>query len=164
MRPLKHYVEPGATHMQRDPKDLASTTLGKPLNSVLNPNLTVKGGGGGLINEQERRAKTLRPKGAWVSPFVHQKSCRENKKKNLVMNQCSNMERSVYVNWCLSLNSQIRPDKLFKDLKSAYANINMQPTAQERAEQYIDSGEQFFFGVAAPQQESQHQQSQQPSQ
>ena len=37
--------------MQRDPKDLASTTLGKPLNSVLNPNLTVKGGGGGLINE-----------------------------------------------------------------------------------------------------------------
>ena len=129
MRPLKHYVEPGATHMQRDPKDLASTTLGKPLNSVLNPNLTVKGGGGGLINDQERRAKTLRTKGAWVSPFVHQKSCRENKKKNLVMNQCSNMERSVYVNWCLSLNSQIRPDKLFKDLKSAYANINMQPTA-----------------------------------
>ena len=66
------------------------------------------------------------------------------------MNQCSNMERSVYVNWCLSLNSQIRPDKLFKDLKSAYANLNMQPTAEERAEQYIDSGEQFFFGVAAP--------------
>ena len=28
------------------------------------------------------KAKSLKPKGAWVSPFVHQKNCRENKKKN----------------------------------------------------------------------------------
>ena len=43
-------MEPGATHMQRDVKELTNATLAKPFNSVLNPLLTVKGGGGGLIH------------------------------------------------------------------------------------------------------------------
>ena len=42
------------------------------------------------------------------------------------MNQCTNMERSIYVNFCLSLNSQEKPDKLFKDNKAALANIYAQ--------------------------------------
>ena len=108
MRPLKQYLEPGygLKHSKRDVKELAKTSIYKPQNSILNPNLTVKGGGGGLISTlTQKRPKTLKPKGTWISPFAHRAACRENKKNNLTLNQCTNMERSVYVNHCLSLNS-----------------------------------------------------------
>ena len=70
MRPLKQYLEPGSRHMQRGIGELCSASLREPQNSILNPNLTVKGGGGGLISTvTQKRAKTLKPKGTWVSPF-----------------------------------------------------------------------------------------------
>lgn len=125
MRPLKHYVEPGAHHLQRDLKELVNVSLGQPTNTVLNPNLTVKGGGAGLISTlTQKRAKTLKPKGAWISPFAHRSNCRDNKKRNLALNQCTNMERSVYVNHCLSLNSHLKPDRLYSQLKTQYQNLN----------------------------------------
>lgn len=87
MRPLKHYVEPGANHLQRELRELTSASLSKPVNSVLNPNLTVKGGGAGLINTlAQKRTISLKPRGAWVSPFAHLENCRQNKRKNLVLN------------------------------------------------------------------------------
>ena len=85
---------------------MAKTSIYYPKNSILNPNLTVKGGGAGLISTlTQKRTKSLKPKGTWISPFAHRAACRENKRNNLTLNQCTNMERSVYVNHCLSLNS-----------------------------------------------------------
>ena len=87
MRPLKQYLEPGSRHMQRGLGELCSASLKEPQNSILNPNLTVKGGGGGLISTiTQKRAKTLKPKGTWVSPFQHRATCKQNKKNNLVLN------------------------------------------------------------------------------
>jgi len=42
------------------------------------------------------------------------------------------MERSVYVNHCLSLNSQLKPDKLYSQLKAQYASINADKLAQSK--------------------------------
>ena len=120
MRPLKHYLEPGYAmkHAQNDVNSIAKTSIWKPKNSILNPDLVVKGGGGGLVSTlTQKRAKSLKPKGTWISPFAHRAACKENKKVNLTLNQCTNMERSVYVNHCLSLNSQLKPDKLYEELR-----------------------------------------------
>ena len=91
MRPLKHYLEPGYAmkHAQKDVKSIAKTSIWKPKNSILNPDLTVKGGGAGLISTLTTKpAKTIKPKGTWISPFAHRSACRENKKINLTLNQC----------------------------------------------------------------------------
>jgi len=55
----------------------------------------------------------------WISPFAHIESCRDNKKMNLSLNKCQNIERSFYVNHCLSLNSQLKPDRIYKILKTS---------------------------------------------
>ena len=113
MRPLKSYLEPGNA-TKKDLAELCKASFAGPQNSILNPYVTVKGGGGGLISTlTQKRAKTLKPKGTWISPFAHRAACRDNKKSNLTLNQCTNMERSVYVNHCLSLNSQLKADKLY---------------------------------------------------
>jgi len=117
MRPLKHYIEPGNPSIQKGVDQLLNTSL-KEKRSILNTNLLVKGGGGGLIKRSTRRQATLKPKGTWVSPFAHRSACRDNKKNNLSLNSCANMERSIYVNHCLSLNSQLKPDKLFNTLQA----------------------------------------------
>lgn len=123
MRPLKRYLEPGSQNAKRGLNELCKASLAGPQNTILNPNLTVKGGGGGLISTlTQKRAKTLRPKGTWISPFAHRAACRDNKRNNLSLNQCTNMERSVYVNHCLSLNSQLKPEKLYTQFKSQAQN------------------------------------------
>jgi len=56
-------------------------------------------------------------------------ACRENKKTNLSKNMCNNMERSFYVTHCLSLNSQLKPDKL-------YNLMNNQPSEPDEEQIY----------------------------
>ena len=138
MRPLKHYIEPDNPSTKKGVSELLTTSLGEK-RSVLNTNLRVKGGGGGLIKASARRQKTLRPKGTWVSPFAHRSACRDNKKNNLSLNSCANMERSIYVNHCLSLNSQLKPDKLFATLRT---QAKVTPRDLENT---------LFTGIAAPQ-------------
>ena len=112
MRPLKHYVEPGNKHMERNVAEIISSKLGQTA-SILNPNLTVKGGGAGLENKYAKKVQKLNPKSTWISPFAHRTACLQNKKKNLSLNQCSNLEKSIFVNNNLSLNSQLKPEKLY---------------------------------------------------
>lgn len=70
-----------------------------------------------MIPKNKPRQRILRPKGTWISPFGHRSECRDNKKNNLNLNSCYNMERSIYVSHGLSLNSHLKPDKLYDTLK-----------------------------------------------
>ena len=117
MRPLKQYIEPDNVLTRKGLDELINTSLGNK-KSIMNYKLCVKGGGGGLINSSKRRQRTLNPKGTWVSPFAHRAACRDNKKNNLSLNSCQNIERSIYVNHCLSLNSQLKENKLFETLQT----------------------------------------------
>ena len=87
MRNIKPYLEPDNVHTRKGLDELLNTSL-KEKRTVLNSNLKVKGGGGGLINTARRRQRTLRPKGTWISPFAHRSACRDNKKNNLSLNSC----------------------------------------------------------------------------
>lgn len=120
MRPLKSYLEPEAQHNQRGTQELLKMGLNDKKNPILNPNLTVKGGGAGLQStlSSSQPKRKLKPSSAWISPFAHRSACQDNRKKNLRLNTCENMERSVNANHCLSLNSQLKPDKLYSTLKA----------------------------------------------
>ena len=54
MRPLKQYLEPDNPMTRKGVNELLNTSL-KEKRSVLNQNLLVKGGGGGLIPANKRR-------------------------------------------------------------------------------------------------------------
>ena len=77
----------------------------------------MKGGGRGLENTYDMRKKRLRPKGTWISPFAHRTACQTNKKNFLNLNQCSNLEKSLYAEKSMSLNSQLKPDKIYEAVK-----------------------------------------------
>ena len=116
MRPLKQYLEPDNPMTRKGVNELLNTSL-KEKRSVLNQNLRVKGGGGGLIPANKRRQRFLRPTGTWISPFAHRSTCRDNKLNNLSLNACYNIEKSICASHGLSLNSQLSPDKLYDTMK-----------------------------------------------
>ena len=118
MRPLNQYLD---FDKVSKPKYMNKTKIVSnfgPQDTIINPKMTVKGGGGGLITEKERRSKTLKLKGKWISPFVHKRDCQANKRKNLKQNQSKNMEKSALVNHNLSLHHTSNPDKLYNLFKS----------------------------------------------
>ena len=59
MRPLKHYVDPGAKQLERDVLEIINSKLGENA-SILNPNLQVKGGGAGLESKFKKQPKKIK--------------------------------------------------------------------------------------------------------
>ena len=105
-------------------------TQGKQLNQLLKAGLrqkrqltdniyVVKGGGAGLVDTTMSKPKLRCKRSNWISPFAHPEACRDFKKQNLSLNACKNIERSFNVHHCLSLHSQLKPDKVYRLIKAS---------------------------------------------